>query len=100
MQTEPPGIGGFDILLDNYVPAIKVFLSISLRNCSHTVCWQLCMEMDPALEKAQYELVRPGKMSEHDFWRYYLYLHLPALHLHLRAYRVKVLRVAAQELIV
>ena len=90
MQIEPPGIGGFDIVLDNYVPAIKVFLSISLRNCSHTVCWQLCMEMDPALEKAQYELVRPGKMSEHDFWRYYLYLHTAS----------SLMRVAAQELIV
>eukprot|EP00658_Telonema_sp_P-2_P032701 TRINITY_DN24147_c0_g1_i4.p1 TRINITY_DN24147_c0_g1~~TRINITY_DN24147_c0_g1_i4.p1 ORF type:complete len:464 (+),score=125.40 TRINITY_DN24147_c0_g1_i4:80-1471(+) len=56
MQEAPDGIDEFEFEMQEFVPVI-----------------QACLAMDGALGRAQLELVRPGRMTEDVFWRYYMF---------------------------
>eukprot|EP00656_Telonema_subtile_P057939 TRINITY_DN9663_c0_g1_i1.p1 TRINITY_DN9663_c0_g1~~TRINITY_DN9663_c0_g1_i1.p1 ORF type:complete len:431 (-),score=102.56 TRINITY_DN9663_c0_g1_i1:12-1304(-) len=56
MEIRPPGMESSEFPLAEYIPVIE-----------------LCVELDPALPKAQAALVRPGRMTEQDFWQFYMH---------------------------
>merc|ERR1712194_521786 len=56
MEVPPPGVGDFDFNLQAYLPVARV-----------------CLELDPGLAQAQIALVRPGRMSEDTFWRFFMF---------------------------